>query len=695
MVLSKIDQNINYLESNNLDKNDEGESYAYRAKIFGKKVKFVLGKPNFQHIDNNIVYFNIYLVKNTQLIAKIGIFETKNTSYRDLLDKDGNIMLDKLDNPLLFSFTKIYITTKYNFEEDDINFNKKHEDNDDEDLDDEDVQNDEDNSDSDSSQDLDSDISSNDSDFQQQEDIKEFDNKPILLKEQTKEESDFEITNFKANINDKWINKFFKSHKYSILDNEGGGDCFYAVLRDGLKTLNLEKYNSISVKSIRKKLSEDLDEEQYNTYKEFYDYYKGGFKKIQEKMNELKKLHKRIKVMIGGTSNTSEKSKMLDNAKSNLQKLIDSNEESKEYQELTEELEFMKDVKTIDDLKNIINSKLFWADVWAVSALERLYNVKFIILAEENFDETEELNPEVLQCGETDKKLQKKEIFEPDYYIICNYQIGSHYKLITYDKNIQKGAFKFSELPYKLKLEIVDICMKSPSSLFSKIPDFTDFAKTLNVKIQKTEEPKFEALVDKPKSKIYDDKIVIQIYSKSLHKKVGEGSGETITKEEKTLPSVLKLYKIKDWRRKLDNSYLINQDTEKLEIRGNLWPSVNHYLFAVRFSNLPDIYNKFTISNEETSSPELTKTFYDKMIISYKSKIMSDADYKKDYSKFLTEALNSKFNLKKNGSIILNQELNNILLLTGNSKINIYKPGKAGGVYEATELMNIRKVLAK
>jgi hypothetical protein len=96
MVLSKIDQNINYLESNNLDKNDEGESYAYRAKIFGKKVKFVLGKPNFQFIDNNIVYFNIYLVKNTELVSKIGIFETKNTSYRDLLDVDGNVVIEIL-----------------------------------------------------------------------------------------------------------------------------------------------------------------------------------------------------------------------------------------------------------------------------------------------------------------------------------------------------------------------------------------------------------------------------------------------------------------------------------------------------------------------------------------------------------------------------------------------------------------------
>lgn len=683
MVLSKIDQNINYLESNNLDKNDEGESYAYRAKIFGKKVKFVLGKPNFQHIDNNIVYFNIYLVKNTELVAKIGIFETKNTSYRDLLNTDGNVAIEKLDFPLFFSYAKPYILTKYNFEEDDVEFTKETE------SEDEDEDEDEDESDDATSED--SKITSDDD----EEDVKEFEDKPIILKEQTKEESEFEIQNFTPNDSDKWINKFLKSHKYSIVNNEGGGDCFFAILRDGLKTLNLDKYNTISVKNIRKKLADDLDVEQFNTYMEFYNYYKGGLKKTQEKMTELKKMHKNLKVMIGGTSNTSEKSKMLEEAKSNLQKILDSNEENKEFQELTEELEFMKDVKTIDDLRNIIMKKTYWADTWAVSSLERLYNVKFIILAEDNFDETQEINSEVLQCGEADKKLQKKEIFEPDYYIITNYQIGNHYKLITYDKNIGKGAFKFSEIPYRLKEEVVDICMKSNSGLFSFIPDFRDFAKTHNVKLQKTNEPKFESLVDKPKSQIYDDTMIIQIYSKSVHKKIGEGAGETITKEQKTLPSVLKLFKIKDWRRKLDNSYLLNNENEKLEIKGNQWPSVLHYLFAVRFSNLPDIYNKFTISNEETSTSELAKNFYDKMISKYKSKILTDADYKNDYSKFLTEALNAKFNIKNDGPKIFNKELHDILLSTGKSKINIYKPGRGGGPYEATELMNVRQILAK
>tara|TARA_Y100000389_G_scaffold23527_1_gene20187 strand:- start:2115 stop:4166 length:2052 start_codon:yes stop_codon:yes gene_type:complete len=683
MVLSKIDQNINYLESNNLDKNDQGESYAYIAKIFGKKVKFVLGKPNFQHIDNNIVYFNIYLVANIELVAKIGIFETKNTTYRDLLDVNGNIIIEKLDYPLFFSYAKSYILSKYNFEEDNVEFTKEAESEDDTD--------DEDDNESEEATSEDSEISTDD----EQENVNEFEDKPIFLKEQTKDESEFEIQNFKSNDSDKWINKFLKSHKYSIVNNEGSGDCFFAVLRDALKTLNLEKYSTISVKNIRKKLADDLDEVQYNTYKEFYDFYKGGLKKTQEKIAKFKKHHKRLKVMIGGTSNTNDKSIMLEEAKSNLQKVVDSNEEIKEYQELTEEFEFMKDVKTIDDLKNVIKTNTYWADIWAISALERLYNVKFIILAEENFNETLEINPEVLQCGESDKQLQKKEIFDPDYYIICNYQIGTHYKLITYDKNIGKGAFKFLELPYRLKEEIIDICMKSESSLFYKIPDFRDFATKQNVKIQKTSQPKLESLVDKPKSLLYDDTMVIQIYSKSLHKKLGEGSGETITKEQKTLPNVLKLFKIKDWRRKLDNSYLLNHNTEKLEIKGNLWPSVNHYLYAVRFSNLPNIYNKFILSNEETSSPELAKAFYDKMIITYKSKIISDVDYKKDYSKFLTESLYAKFNLKKDGSNIFNLDLNDILLLTGNSKINIYKPGRGGGVYIANELMKIREILAK
>ena len=185
MVLSKIDENINYLETNNLDKNDEGESYAYKAKIYNKKVKFVLGKPNFEYIDNNIVYFNIYLVKNIKLVSKIGVFETRNTDYLSLLDTKGNISIEKLDSPLFFTYAKKFITNNYNMEEDDIDFAEKN--NDTKESDEETDEESDEESETESDEETEDESSAED---------KELLDKPILLKTQTKEESEFEISNY-------------------------------------------------------------------------------------------------------------------------------------------------------------------------------------------------------------------------------------------------------------------------------------------------------------------------------------------------------------------------------------------------------------------------------------------------------------------------------------------------------------------
>ena len=61
----------------------------------------------------------------------------------------------------------------------------------------------------------------------------------MFLNSQTKEESDYEIGKYEEDPTHNWVNKFMKSSKYDIIDNEGGGDCFFAVLRDALKTVNI------------------------------------------------------------------------------------------------------------------------------------------------------------------------------------------------------------------------------------------------------------------------------------------------------------------------------------------------------------------------------------------------------------------------------------------------------------------------
>ena len=47
---------------------------------------------------------------------------------------------------------------------------------------------------------------------------------------------------------------------------------------------------------------------------------------------------------------------------------------------MLEEFKIMKGIDTIEKFKKKIRTSDFWADTWAISTLERLLNIKFIIL---------------------------------------------------------------------------------------------------------------------------------------------------------------------------------------------------------------------------------------------------------------------------------------------------------------------------
>ena len=264
--------------------------------------------------------------------------------------------------------------------------------------------------------------------------------------------------------------------------------------------------------------------------------------------------------------------------------------------------------------------------------------------------------------------------------------MGEHYKLITYDKNVNRGAFKFNEIPYRIKELILQKCLEKCMGPFSLIPDFKELANCNNIEIVKKDETKYDSLLDKTKSKLFNDSIVMQIYNRSKHDKVGEGTGESIKPEFKSSKNVLELNnkkKYPDWRKKLDNSYLL----PNLVIEGNQWSSITHYLLATRFQNVPDVYNKFMKEGEYGVNIEQATKFYNanKIKKEYKEKILSEQDYDKNLSSILEKALYSKFTQ--------NDLFKEILLLTDDALINIYKPGK--GISEASELMKVRQLLAK
>jgi predicted NAD-dependent protein-ADP-ribosyltransferase YbiA (DUF1768 family) len=680
MITSNIDSKVEYAITNNIDKSDlNHEAFVYNAKIYNKHIKFVLGTPRFDFLSNNIMYFNIYLANNGSVISKIGIYETTNTDYASLLDANGDVDLNKMSEPIIFSFAKPLIMNNYElidkFEtmSNASDFNST--------------------DDGSNVSDVES-ISGDDDDYDDDDDD-DTSKKPQKLvsasydlmevNSQTKEESDYEMSKYEEDPSHKWINKYLRSNKYEILDNEGGGDCFFAVLRDALRSVKIET----SVKSIREKLASEVDEEILATYKEFFGLFYNNMKSIQTQLKEHKKKHYTLKKMITATPDGPDKIKMISDAKSNFDNMSSLSDQNKELEELTREFEFMKDVETIEDLKKVIMEVggKYWADNWAVVTLERLYKVKFIVLSQDHF-----LNGEkelVLQCSEADKKLQAQGIFEPSYYIMTDYIKGVHYKLITYDKNIKRGALTFNELPYRIKELVLEKCMERGAGLYVLIPDFKTFANTNGVQtstISKTSS--YDSLVNTktPKSQDYSDSIIIQIYSKSKHEKVGEGSGESIKPELKTSKNVLELNnkkKYPDWRRKIDNDYLV----PNLVIDGNNWASVKHYMLGSRFKELVDLHSKFMKNGDVGTNSEDALKLYNSNIVkkSVKNVILNDEEFKKIESSLLEKALYSKFTQ--------NDELREILLLTGDALINVFKQTK--GTSPALELMKVRKLIGK
>ena len=284
MVNSRIDNKINYKESKNIDSNDiDFTSDIYKGILYKKDINFILGKPNYKYVENNIIYLNIYLVNLDRIIARIGIYEIDSTKYSRYLDDIGNIDIDRLEIPLLFKFSESFIKDKYFLKEIEITSNQESKEESKEESKGESKQDSKQESKQDSKQE------SKSSDFIK--DKKSSSKILPTLKSQTRDESEEEKRIYYKDGETKWIEEFMTNNNYKLIDNEAGGDCLFAVIRDGLEKIN----KKVSVKELRMRLSQEATEEVFLNYKEQYDMFLKTYailntelKKIVDKNKELR-----------------------------------------------------------------------------------------------------------------------------------------------------------------------------------------------------------------------------------------------------------------------------------------------------------------------------------------------------------------------------------------------------------------------
>jgi len=672
MVLSKLDNNISYPELKSVDSGDlKMEANLYQLEIKDVDVIIAVGNAKNTFEEENILYFPIYLVKFNNKVIQIGVYEIKASDYLSFLDDYSNLDVEKLNEPLIYSFATKEMLSRLRLEPDVPLKRVENVDKEEGEISDEESDNDDENS-------VKSQVEVYNEYYEIPEERKDIFilTKGVPIPPELKEETQLIAKDYREKYHetpsDTWVEKFMKNSNYGIIDNEGGGDCLFATIRDAFSSI----VQQTSVAKIRKKLANEITEEVFLNYREQFNMYKTAIEKDTTEVKRLQNEYITLQKRFVDVLDRNEKKLISEQAKKIKAEHDKITEERKITLNILDEFKFMKNVDTLEKFKTKIKSCDFWADTWAISTLERILNIKFIILSSDNYNNGDVKN--VIQCGQlNDSVLENKGIFKPEFYIIVDHT-GNHYKVISYKK---KMIFNFKEIPYDIKKMVVDKCLERNAGAFSIIPDFQKFKAGFKKAVIK--ESQYEDLSESKLKGLYDDEIVFLVYSKSNDKPLpGKGSGEKIPNEK--LKDFTELASISQWRKKLANTWI-----QPFSLDNHQWSSVEHYYQASKFKKEhPEFYLSFSLDSgtELSKNTELAKAAGSKSG-KLKGELLRPFEVKVD-TDFFGRREKKEIYAAQYAKFTQNEDLKKLLTATGNAKITHYVRGAPATVYD--DLMLIR-----
>ena len=604
MVASILNDKIIYDESAHISKTDVlHKAYSiYQMPLHGRDIEFAVGQADYKYTEKNVIFYPIYLVHDDKIKAAIGVYEIAANAALTVLDKDGDIDLDMFSDPLFFSFVTEKFIQKATAKSVKVVAEAEK-------LDDSDAESDDEylstktlsaadksmeavNMDDIEADETEQALTLKPRAKDDKKSVIELSAKdvfersahaktPAILKEETEVDAETEKKDFKKSSKNLWIENYMKNNHYGIVETEMNGDCFFGMVREAYSQIG----HVTTVEKLRALVAQELNDSVFQEHLALFQGFQHEIDELDKELESMKATNTLYAKRMRKTMEKVVRDELISEAGKLKAQYKEKVAERKAKEALqTEYVGYMKNIKTLEQFRAYIKTSGFWADAWTISTLERILNVKFIIMSEQEYDNGALAS--VLNCGEVNSVISERGIFSPEFYIIATYS-GDHYRLITYK---HKRIFTFREIPYGLKILIIKKCMERNSGVYWLIQEFRNMKAALGIDpdVGKPVENDDEHLGD-----LCDSDVVFVFGEKASGvAKPGKASGEKIAQSK--IPDYVDLAKNKDWRRKLDDKW----SGMVMTIDGAKWASVEHYMQYAKYKKgFPDFAALFSIDS--------------------------------------------------------------------------------------------------
>jgi predicted NAD-dependent protein-ADP-ribosyltransferase YbiA (DUF1768 family) len=591
MVNSKIKPGINYNESKKLNVEDEGfATYVYETDLLDTRVFIGTGKIKYTYTGKDVFYYLIYLIKDGAMNSQIGVLELSKDDVAEYALED-NIDVEKFvkegGSLLLYDFvTKEFLENRVSSESHSHSQSPSQSASQSTSLEDSVKEDKEDDDDADDIKDVtELHFKHNPSSVKENNDVsgeifEEIVNAdiPDLLKEETKADAD-KLKNKTANLN--WVQKFMKNDNYRLQSLSKDGDSFFSTILYAFKQIGkkttIEKLRNIVAEAANLKLLEN--------YSSMYTALNNELSDNEHKISVIKKHITETKERYKNTNDIATNKNLLEQINRFKEDAKVFQKHIANLQPKIERFKFMKDVHSLQQLRAKLLESSYWADEFAISKVEEKLNIKMIIMSKDKFDDGDE--DSVMMCAGANGDVTK-----PEYYILVSFD-GTYYDLVSYK---DKKILKFSEIPYYIKILVVNKCIERNAGVFHLVSDFRDFQTKFGIDPVNNSYESAAVI-----SELFDDAVHFMFYINSANSKPGKGSGEKTDNKHSLLFKDLEL--ISGWRRQLDDEFV-----NPFMLDNKQWQTVEHYYQASKFKKgFPDFYASFSLDSGSEISSDVKK----------------------------------------------------------------------------------------